>query len=369
MKPTISKVCILFAGLALAWSATAAYAQENQPATAPPAAAQESQPSADQAPASVPEGQAAPTGQTDPQLKLNPLKALQNLEPDQNAEYEIGAGDIISLDFPTRPELSGKKRVGPDGRITLNMAGSIDVANKTRSQAAQAILTALAPYYTGLTVTVDVDSYGSNRVIVLGNVQHPGVLYFDDTPTLLDVIARAGLMANTSAAPTGNGVTPVSARDGIPERCAIYRGNDQVVWIDLKTLLQSGNALADLRLKRNDIVFIPAQQEIFVSVLGQVQHPGAVPLTPQSTLVSVIAQSGGMADGASLNHIQIVQYSTGKTITVSYKKLMSLQGHDEVQLHSGDVIFVPQSGLYKSTYVLQRISPVAAIGTIAAVAY
>ncbi len=41
-------------------------------------------------------------------------------------------------------------------------------------------------------VTVNVDKYASNRVIVIGSVQHPGVLYFDDTPTLLDVIAEEG---------------------------------------------------------------------------------------------------------------------------------------------------------------------------------
>ncbi len=252
--------------------------------------------------------------------------------------------------------------MGPDGRITLPLAGSIKVADKTRSQAAKMIVDALSPYYNNLSVTVDVEKYGSNRVIVLGNVQHPGVLYFDSTPTLLDVIARSGLMPNsTSAAP---GSTP---RDGLPERCAIYRGNDQVIWIDLKSLLQSGNTMADLRLKRNDVVFVPSQQEVFVSVMGAVMHPGAVPLTSQSTLVSVLAQSGGMAEGAG-SKIQIIQPTTGKTVTVSYKSLLTPSGTNEVQLHSGDVIVVPQSGLYKSTYVLQRLSPIAAIGSIAAFA-
>ena len=156
-------------------------------------------------------------------------------------------------------------------------------------------------------------------------------------------------------------------RDGIPERCAIYRGNDQVVWVDLKQLLQSGNSMADLRLRRNDIVFVPAQQEVFVSVLGSVMHAGAIPLTPESTLTSVLAQAGGLAEGASAN-IQVIQPSTGKTVTVPFKSLLTLKGNDEVKLHAGDVVFVPQSGFFKSTYVIQRLSPVASIGAIAAVA-
>jgi polysaccharide biosynthesis/export protein len=301
---------------------------------------------------------------SNPQLKLSPMKTLQNFEPAENEEYALGPGDEISLDFPGRPELSGKKVVGPDGRITLSLAGALNVADKNRNEVAKLVVEALSPYYKDLTVTINIEKYGSNRVVIIGSVQHPGVLYFDNTPTLLDVIARGGLLANAAGTGPSNGT---AVRDGIPERCAIYRGNDQVVWVDLKQLLQSGNSMADLRLRRNDIVFVPAQQEIFVSVLGSVMHAGAIPLTPESTLASVLAQAGGLAEGASAN-IQVIQPSTGKTVTIPFKSLLTLKGTNEVKLHAGDVVFVPQSGFFKSTYVIQRLSPIASMGAIAAVA-
>jgi len=311
-------------------------------------------------------GQQTSSGQKDqagPQLQLSPEKALQNLEPAADEEYTMGPGDELGLDFPTRSELNCKKVVGPDGRITLALVGSLDVSNKTRSQVAELVADALSRYYKDLTVTVEIVKYGSNRVIIIGNVQHPGVYYFDNTPTLLDAISRGGLLASTGGEP-GASKGP-SARDGIPERCAIYRGNDQVIWVDLKRLLQSGDAVADLRLRRNDIVFVPAQQEVFVSVLGNVAHPGAVPLTPESTLTSVLALSGGLAEGAASN-IQVIQPSTGKTVTVSYKSLLTPKGTDEVRLHSGDVIYVPTSGFYKATYNFQRISGIFSMGVVAA---
>jgi polysaccharide export outer membrane protein len=301
---------------------------------------------------------------SNPQLKLSPMKTLQNFEPAENEEYALGPGDEISLDFPGRPELSGKKVVGPDGRITLSLAGALNVADKNRNEVAKLVVEALSPYYKDLTVTINIEKYGSNRVVIIGSVQHPGVLYFDNTPTLLDVIARGGLLANAAGTGPSNGS---AVRDGIPERCAIYRGNDQVVWVDLKQLLQSGNSMADLRLRRNDIVFVPAQQEVFVSVLGSVMHAGAIPLTPESTLASVLAQAGGLAEGASAN-IQVIQPSTGKTVTIPFKSLLTLKGTNEVKLHAGDVVFVPQSGFFKSTYVIQRLSPIASMGAIAAVA-
>ena len=311
-------------------------------------------------------GQESATGTSQassPQLKLSPMKVLQNFEPAANEEYTLGPGDEISLDFPGRPELSGKRMVGPDGRITLSLVGPLAVADKNREQVAKLVVDALSPYYKELSVTVNVDKYGSNRIIVIGSVQHPGVLYFDNTPTLLDVIARSGLLATAGSGPS----TGPANQDGIPMRCAIYRGNDQVVWVNLRQMLQSGSSMADLRLRRNDIVFVPAQQELFVSVLGSVMHAGAIPLTPESTLASILAQAGGLAEGAASN-IQVIQPSSGRTVTIPFKTLLTLTGSDEVKLQPGDVVFVPKSGFYKSTYVIERLSPIASLGTIMALA-
>ena len=81
---------------------------------------------------------------------------------------------------------------------------------------------------------------------------------------------------------------------------------------DLKTLIDSGNALADLRLRRDDVIYVPTGSERFVSVLGEVQHPGAIPLTSTSTLASVLAEAGGFAAPAGNKpHIQIVDPATG----------------------------------------------------------
>ena len=48
-----------------------------------------------------------------PQLKVSPMKTLQNFEPAENEEYALGPGDEITLEFPGRPELGGKKSLDP----------------------------------------------------------------------------------------------------------------------------------------------------------------------------------------------------------------------------------------------------------------
>ena len=341
-------LCTLI-GFALAASPAAPVAAAQQTAPAAPPAAQQQAIAANNVPQA---GQAA----NDPQLKQSPLKTLQAFEPAADEEYELGPGDEINLDVPGHAELNGKHIVGPDGRITLPVAGTIMVANQTRSGASQTIKDALTPYYTDVTVTLGIDKYGSNHIMILGNVQHPGVLLYDSTPTLLDAIARGGLMANSTN------------KDGIPDRCMIYRGNDQTITVELRKLLQGGNAMADIRLRRNDIIFVPVQQEEFISMMGEVKAPGAIPLTQNLSLHQAIAQAGGVTEFAG-KKIEIVQYSTGKTIIIPYSQILTPNGDREITLHGGDIVAIPKSGLAKWSTVMTRLSPITSMATLATIAH
>jgi polysaccharide biosynthesis/export protein len=139
-----------------------------------------------------------------------------------------------------------------------------------------------------------------------------------------------------------------------------------VMWVDLKRLVDSGNALADLRLKRGDIVFVPSPAERYVSVLGQVNHPGALQLDNSTTLQKLLAEAGGVTLLAGQNpNIEIVSPSTGKTRVIPFNKLLQ-PGSLDLSLASGDIVFVSESGFNKFTYALERLSPLVSIFTTAA---
>ena len=299
---------------------------------------------------------AAQDGIPSPTLKPNPLDAMRKFEPPADEEYRLGRGDEITVDFAGRPDMLARLVIGPDGRITLPLAGEIMLAGLTRSDAAKAVVAALSPYYANLAAQVTVTKYTANRVLVMGAVEHPGPILFDGVPTLLEAVTRGGL-------PT---VGP-DKRPQIPDRCAIYRGSDQVLWVQLKQLIDSGNPLADLRLRRDDVVYVPDPSERFVSVLGAVDHPGAVPLTTNSTLASVLASAGGINDKAGNNpRVQIVDPATGTTRRVQFKDLLNPARSLEVTLKPGLIIYVPRSGFYNATYYLERLNPLASMGTVLA---
>jgi polysaccharide export outer membrane protein len=289
-------------------------------------------------------------------LKTNPLKVLEQSEPAIGESYELGAGDTIKLYVAGHPELSRDYIVGPDGFITIDVAGSVRVWNLTREAAAKVVQDTLVAYYNDPAVTIGIEKYGSNTVMIFGNIQHPGILAYEGTtPTLLDAIGRGGLLVNPSS------------RDGLPGRCIVYRGNDTVLQVQLDDLLRSSSPLSDIRLRRGDKVFIPIDRQQFVSVLGQVGKPGPVAIRPGLDLKLALAEAGGLKDEAGDNPtVHIIQIASNRELNIPYKQLMTPQGGSEVTLQAGDVISIPKSGFNKVGYVLTKLSPAATMVSLAA---
>ena len=280
-------------------------------------------------------------------LKPNPADAVRNFEPAANEPYTLGAGDELTIESIGRSELSGKHVVGPDGKITLPVAGPVAVAGLTRDDAAKSITKALSAYYAQPSVTVRVDKYASNRILLLGRVAKPGVLYFERTPTLLEAITQSGGLTSTSG-----------PSDPLPSRCAIFRGREQVLWVDLKSMLNSGSAAVDMRLRRDDVVYVPDEQDQYVSVLGEVQHPGAFKLKPNLSITDVLAMSGGLTENAAPAKIRLIRPSTGVNREIAFNDLLNSSKSAEASLLEGDIVYVPKSGFAKVGYVIQKISPV-----------
>lgn len=303
-----------------------------------------------------------------PELTPNLSSALESHEDSVNEEYQLGRGDEISIDFNGHPELSCKRIVGPDGRISIAPAGAVRVADQTREAAAAAISSAMSVYYAHPSVTVGVDRYTSNRVLVLGAVLHPGILAFDRPPTLLEVITQSGgfrMDGDLSAGHSQTNPQQFSATAAFPEQCAIYRGTEQVLWVDLRGMLDHGSPLTAMRLKRDDVIYIPQGKERYISVLGQVQHPGALRLDENTTLAKLLAEAGGLTVQAGKSpNIQIIQPSTGKTRVIPFRALLQPASLD-LTLKSGDVVYVPESGFNQASYIFQQISPLLSVFTAA----
>lgn len=188
------------------------------------------------------------------------FEALKEFERAAPTSYVLGEGDELFVDVFGHPELSGKRIIGPDGRITLPITGALALSALSREEALQKIQEAYGHFYSALSIELRIDNYVSNRIFILGRVASPGVLHFDAPPTLLEAITRAGSL------PVGG----IGADKAALNRCIIFRGREAVVWIDLKSLLKEGNLAYNLQLQRNDVIYIPDSDDQSVYVLGEV---------------------------------------------------------------------------------------------------
>jgi polysaccharide export outer membrane protein len=275
-------------------------------------------------------------------IETSSREALQRFEQSGDPTYRLGPGDEIALDVAARPEISGPHKVGPDGVITVPFAGPVDVGGLTREAAASRITEALTPYYLDLAVTVGVSHYGSNRIVVLGRVENPGVLQFDSPLTLLETLAQAGAL-------------PLLRPEQLLTRAAVIRG-DQILWVNVARLL-TGDLALNITLQRNDLVYIPDSLDTPVYVLGAVHSPGVYRFTPQMSFLDAISQAGGPNEQANLNRIHVIRPSERVHLVFSFEQLLRPDPGLNVAMREGDVVFVQRSGIAQFGWYLEQINP------------
>jgi polysaccharide biosynthesis/export protein len=244
-----------------------------------------------------------------------------------------------------RPELSGAHVVGPDGDIQVPFISSVRIADMTPDQASAKLSSALSEYYLGAYATITMLNYSGNTVTVLGHVARPGLLTFSDNPTLLEVLAKAG--------------TPqADSKITVVTRCAVFRGKDRALWLDLRPLYRGDELALNLRMRRGDYIYVPDPSEQLVYVMGQVNKPGAYPLTPNMSFLDALAQAGGPNDAAQPSKIVFARPRENLQQVIDVKTFLAGNGDANYALKEGDIIYVPKSGMAKLGYVLQQISPI-----------
>ena len=155
-------------------------------------------------------------------------------------EYVLYPGDEIEIATPTASELTRTQTIGPDGRISLPMAGQILAADRTIAEVEADAAAAFAPYLRRPVVEVTLKTAGPIRVWVDGEVRTPGVYEMTGDIDAYQAVIQAG------------GFLPTARQQ---EAALIRRGPGGVRMmraLDLRP--RRGDVVA---LRRGDIVFVP----------------------------------------------------------------------------------------------------------------
>jgi len=250
------------------------------------------------------------------------------------AEYVIGAADVLLISVLGNKDLDTVSSVTPGGKISFPLVGDVQAAGLTAEELADALTRMLSEKIKSPVVSVSLREINSYRVYVLGGVAKPGVLSSKSEITLLQALALAG------------GLTPGADLS----LGYVARGNKRLD-ADFRKLVMQGDLSQNIILKPEDVVVVPTSPKNAVFVMGEVRNPGTVPLEQEGgyTILQVLARAGGFSQFAKPSRTVIIrEEGSGKQIIpVDVQKIIdNPQEAKDVVLKPGDVVFVPQGGLF-----------------------
>lgn len=131
--------------------------------------------------------------QTAPQRPSSSVSPAQEAPVVQvDAEYVIGADDVLGVMFWREPELSGDVTVRPDGKITVPVVGELLAAGLGPEELKKQLQAAAAKYVNDPNVQVVVRTINSRKVFVTGRVTQPGTYTINRPLTVIQAITLAG---------------------------------------------------------------------------------------------------------------------------------------------------------------------------------
>lgn len=110
----------------------------------------------------------------------------------QEAEYRIGAGDVLRVFVWREADLTRDATVRLDGRVTVPLLGDVTASGRSPRELAAQLQEMLARYLEAPQVVVSVAQANSSRIYVLGMVNKAGVYPLTGPTTVLQALAMAG---------------------------------------------------------------------------------------------------------------------------------------------------------------------------------
>ena len=250
-------------------------------------------------------------------------------------DYRLGPEDVIEVRVFELDQLNRKVRVSGDGHIELPLVGRLRAAGLTSEEVAAAVATHLKDRYVqNPQVSIFIVEFNSQKISLLGAVQSPSTYPLVGQRRLLQVLAEAGSL-------TPNAGNTLYVFRQTPD------GRSARLTVPLNELLLQGDPRWNIALMPGDVLSVPAEEAIAVSVLGAVNSPGVhkLPVGDDATLLKAIALAGGLNERASKKGLQIKRRGRDgdkAIIKVNLGDILSGKVPDVI-LVEGDVVVVNES--------------------------
>ena len=222
-------------------------------------------------------------------------------EPNMNiatpGDYRLGPGDAVIIDIYGASQKSNQYTVSPDGDVTIEGFGPVQVSGLTVAQANARLRQTLGSRYQSSKVRLTVGQTKTIMVNVMGEVRMPGTYTLSAFSTVFNALYMAG-------GPNDIG----TLRD-----IKIFRANRLIAHVDVYDYILNGKA-SNIHLTDNDVIVV-GPYDCLVNITGKVKRPMYYEMKKSESVGTLLKYAGSFTGDAYTRSVRLIR-KTGREYSV-----------------------------------------------------
>ena len=214
------------------------------------------------------------------------FESSMNLATPQS--YRLGAGDVVNIDIWGASQESISETISPDGTITVDGVGVIQLGGLSVSQAKSRLRSVLGSRYQDSKIDLTLGQTRTITISVAGEVKMPGTYTLSAFATVYNALYMAG------------GPNDI----GTLRNVKVYRAGRLISSVDVYAFLLNGSLTGDVRLQDNDIITV-GPYESLVCVTGKVKRPMYYEMKKTESAATLLRYAGGFTGDAYTKAIRV----------------------------------------------------------------
>ena len=225
-----------------------------------------------------------------------------SFEPNMNIatpqNYRLGPGDAVIIDIYGASQRTIQSTVSPDGEVTIEGYGPVNVSGLTVAQANARLRNTLGSRYRSSRVKLTVGQTKTIMVNVMGEVKAPGTYTLSAFATVFHALYMAG------------GINDL----GTLRNIKVYRNNRLVTVVDIYDYILNGKLTGNVRLADNDVIVV-GPYDCLVNITGKVKRPMFYEMKKNESINSLLKYAGSFTGDAYKKSVR-VNRKTGREYSV-----------------------------------------------------
>lgn len=219
-----------------------------------------------------------------------------NIATPQN--YILGPGDAVYIDIYGASQKTIESTISPDGEVTIEGFGPVQVSGLTVAQANAKLRSTLGARYSSSKIKLTVGQTRSIMVNVMGEVKNPGTYTLPAFATVFHALYMA------------DGTNDI----GTLRNIKVYRNNRLVSVVDIYDYILNGKLTGNVKLADNDVISV-GPYDCLVNITGKVKRPMYYEMKRNESVGTLLKYAGGFTGDAYKKSVRIVR-KTGREYSV-----------------------------------------------------